>query len=991
MSSAAIRGGRVAIEIGADVKRFYAALNAVQSRLRGLGATFGGLGARMGVAGGALTAPFVAIAAQTANFQDTMAAVGAVTNATGADFERLKERALALGASTSFTAQQVAEGMQALGQGGFSVEETLGGIEGVLLLARAGMLDLGAASSIAVAVLRSFKMPTQDAGKVADILAMAANSSNASVQGLGEALSTVGGIAFTAGTSLTELTAAIGLLADRGMAGSEAGTALRRVLIGLSQEQDALRGMGVEVTDPKTGKLKPLKEILQQLKAQMAGMADTDKIAKLSKIFDVFGANAVLQLMNAGDELGALDEKLQGSEGSAAEAAKKMDDTLGGSWRMFTSAIEGVALAMGEAIAGPLRAYLDYLSSLASGVNRAVKQNADFIVALATIGPAAMAAGAAFVAIGGSLQVAAFSVGGFSKALQVVASPISMVLGLSRSIVTSFASVTGGLGVMASAWLRAGASMLAFVATTTATAAGYMGAVAGMVASTVSSMIAIGAAWIGAAVASAGAWIAHIKALVTYYTGALAGITAITISRTSAMAGAWIAQAGSAVASFVGASITGLASYLGTLAVATTSTVASAASMAAAWLAPVAPILALGGAIAGIGIALTGALSQGGSVASAIGSIFEPLGPGLQRVVEDGKKVFGDLYNTATVTFAGISDAITAGDMSLAFEVLWAGLKAAWLRGQQAVMSYVDQFVEYLQNRWGDAVTFIAKAMTSGLAGIERAWITVSGVIFSAFQTAINKVMDVWDIAVGAIQKAIAYIRSFFDKSIDYKAIKNQIDSANKERKAARDKDAADSQKDRDERVQNSRRDEAATNAEIDRQNEEDRGARAGRTAGNAVRREAEVQQANSDLGNASARAEAAKESVDLLKAIGEADSNDELRALWERAKELFDAGLISAERLAEIENKMDDQVAENDKTRAMTAQEEERAARDKASADAASSGVEQQRQKVETAGTFSAIAAMYMGGAGLAERTARAAEETARNTRKFNRGQVQP
>jgi TP901 family phage tail tape measure protein len=988
MSSAAIRGGRVAIEIGADTKAFFGALAATQKRLQAFSASMSGLGVKMIGLGSAAAVPFAAAIAQSASFQDTMSAVGAVTDATGEDFNRLKQKALDLGASTSFTAQQVAEGMQALGQGGFTVEETLKGIDGTLLLARAGMLDLGTATGIAVSVLRSFKMPAAEAGQVADILAKAANSSNATVQGLGEALSTVGGIAYTAGTALEEVTAAIGLLADRGMQGSEAGTAMRRVLIGLAQEQDKLRDLGIEVKDPKTGKLKPLKTILQDLRVAMAGMDETDKIAKLSKIFDVFGANAVLQLMNAGGALEELTGKLEQSGGSAAKVAAQMDDNLGGSMRMFMSAVEGVALAIGEALTPQLREWLGYMTQIAAGLTHAVQVNSEWVVAIAKSTLGVIAGGGALLGLGLALKIAAVSVGGFSSALSLVIAPASMLLKTSSLIVKSFSSVTGAAGILVTSFVRAAAATATFAATSAATAVRYAASVAAMVVATLASTAAIAAAWIGSAVAGLMAYVAHFKALVTYYTGALAGITAITISRAGAMAGAWIAQAGAAVASFASTAATGLASYVSSLAAASAATVARTAAMAAAFIAPVAPILALVGAIAGIGVALQSSFSAGGSVASSIGSLFGPLSAGFQQVLADATKVFSDLWGIATETFNGISDAIMAGDMSLAFEVLWAGLKVSWLRGQQAVMSYVDNFVEYIQNAWGDAVSGIAKAMVGATAMIERAWITMTELLHSAFTTAINGVLDVWDTAVGAIQKAIAYIRSFFDKSIDYDAVKKQIDAANRERKKDRDKTAADGTNRMNDRLDQSRQSEQDAKTIIDQENQAAKDERAKRTAANEGERMGATAQAAAEQGNATARAGAAREGTDLLKQIGAAETPEELRELVAKADEMASQGLLSEDMLARIEQAIDNQTVELDKARADKAQEDQRKQADEAAAQAAADGTSQESKKIETAGTFSAAAAGQMfAGTTLAERTAKATEETARNTR--NRGGV--
>jgi hypothetical protein len=621
-----------------------------------------------------------------------------------------------------------------------------------------------------------------------------------------------------------------------------------------------------------------------------------------------------------------------------------------------------------------------------------VQANQEWVVSIAKAAASIGAAGIALIGMGSALQVVAFGVGGFAKALAVATSPLRGLLAIAAVIAKSFSTVTAGVTMLAAPMVRAGAAFVTFAAQAGAAAIAATASMVAMAANSARAAAYVGAVWAGQAVAGLAAFAATAKAYLTYYTGTLAFVTANTIARAGAIAGAYLTTGLTGVITFVSQAVAGLAVYVGATAAAAASTLSSTAAMAAAWIAPVAPIIALGAAIYGVGTALVSAFSQSGSVASSIGSLFEPMSAGFSQMLEDGKKVFSDLWGTATLTFNGISDAITAGDMSKAFDVLWAGLSASWLRGQQAVMGYVDQFVEYLQNRWGDAVTWIAKAMTRGLGMIQRAWINTTGLLFQAFQMSINKVMDVWDTAIGAIQKAIAYIRSFFDKSIDYDAIKKQIDAANAERKKDRDKDVAASRQATDKKVEDQKRAEEEAIGFIDRENQQAQDDRAARSAKNAEQRQTQVDAANQNVRNERGLAGGARQSSELLKGIAEATTPDELRDLLDEARALHETGRISAERLAEIEGRIDDQTAEIDKTRAMQAQEQQKAAADAAAADAAAKGVSQEKDKVSTAGTFSAYAATFLGnGSTVAERTAKAAEETAKNTRKIGAGSVQP
>lgn len=983
MSASAIRGGRVAIEIGADISRFTKSLDAMQSRIRALGSTLSGIGTRLVGLGVGGAVPFAAAIKATADFEDAMASVAAVSGATGDEMATLSQRARDLGASTSFTAQQVAEGMGVLAQGGFTATETIGAIEGVLNLARSGMMDLAGATDIAVSTLRAFQMPAEQAGTVADILAKASSASNATISDLGESLSVVGGIAAGVGTSLEEVSAMLGVLADRGQKGSVAGTGLRRIFTALASEGDKLKDLGVEIKDPNTGKLRPVLDIIDDLKTALAGMDDVTKLEKLSSIFDVFGANAVFNLMNAGDAARNMLGQLQNSAGTAGQVAKMMDDTLGGSFRMAASAAEAVALEIGGALSPALRGILGSFAALAAGTADWISRNKEVAVSIATWVAATAAAGAALISMGVALKVVAVAVGGLSAGFSTLIAPIKLVAstaGLLSKSTTAFAGFAGSIG---SSLARATVGMAAFVAQTAAMSVSYAAGLVAIVASTTATAVAVGAAWAGAAVTQMAAWLAAVKANITYYTGLLGSMVAITIQRVGAIAGAWIAQAGAGIARFVQATVVAGASYVAQLAAMVSTTVASAASMAAAWIAPVAPILAVGAAIAGIGIALTRSMGSGGGIAKTLGSMFEPLKAGFQGVLADATVVFNDLWQTASTTISGISDAIAAGNFGLAFEIAWSGIKAAWLRGQQALMSYIDPFIEGLQNVWGSMTASLASGIAQGLGLAEKTWIAFTGGLVTAWTFAVNKVLDVWDTTIGAIQKAIAYIRSFFDESIDYDAIKKQIDAANAQRK-----------KDRDQVLRDRNADAADRQAEVDRRTEEtvriivedERKAqadRAQRTFDRAQAREEQVQVVLKELETNRGRAAGEREGADLLRAVQQADTTDELRAIVDRAQQLSESGALSDDLLRRIVDAVDDQTLEVDKARAIAGQEADRQRRAEAQANNAAQQVSQEVAKGDVAGTFSSDAVRGLAfSSNLAERTARATEETARNTR---------
>jgi TP901 family phage tail tape measure protein len=1045
MSAGAIRAGRTVIEIGADPKAYLEALDRLKKHIRNVGVQINNAGVAMVGLGAAATAPFIGALRQSASFQDTMAAVAAITDATGAEFDALKKKALDLGATTSFSAQQVAEGMQALGQGGFSVEETLKGIDGALLLARAGMLDLGQATSITVAILRSFSMPTSEAAKVADVLAKAANSSNASVESLGEALSTVSGIAAGVGASLNEVTAAIGTLADRGMDGTNAGTALRRVFIGLSQEQAKLKDLGVEVKDPKSGKLKPLVAIIRDLKQGLDaafGNDETAKLSSLTKIFDVFGANAVYQLMGATDSLEALTGTLSNSDGAARKAAAIMDNTLGGSFRLLRSAVEAVALGVGDQLTPAVREWSGYLTRLAAGIATAVGRNGELVVAIAKAAVGAVGAGVAMLTLGTSIRVVAFSLGGLTMAARAVLSPLTLtvrtatllsttlirttrdvvgfasggigaLVGFANRSGMALARATAGFGVLAvESSISAGrvaasmtgtalAGVLRFTQASTVALAQYAARSTALVAVSAAAAGAMGTAQVATTVSVISATVARaaegnvraaaigVQALtrlgVAGTTNALVagaqvarlsaqgstqlirlgqtGSTALatigtTAIATGATAGNALTRAGSRVtvtllrtsaagvasmATIATSAVTASASMIASMARATAASIVQAATMAAAYALPFA------GIAAGIGVAavgIVGLATKIGGMGNVGGEAFGKVSAGLQAVGADARKMFGELAGVATTTFQGVSDAITAGELSIAFDVLWAGLQASWATGQNTVMGYVDGFVEYVQNAWGNLQTGLIEAFMGSTDGISGMWESFTTGLYDIWTGGVDKIVEYWNAIVGPIKRVIDSIMSYFDGSMDYEQVAKNAKAANEAAKTAR----------------------------------------AGRTGDRKQERQGMADAATANLEKTRLRAGGAKEAAELVVRATQAATADELRAIEDRGKELQAEGLVTKEQYDRVSGAVDDQTLELDRTRAMKAQQDQKDAEARDAVAAANGGMTQESAKLDTAGTFNAAAIAGLGySQNIAERTAKAAEETAKNTREMS------
>ena len=322
----------------------------------------------------AITAGITRAIGTLATFEQSMSTVGAIANATETEFQSLREEAQRLGATTRFSASQAAEGMIFLARAGFEASEVLGTVEGTLRLAQAGALDLGTAADIASNVLTSFRLEVDQTGRVVDVLAKAANSSNTDVRQLGDGLKLVAPIAAGLGVSLEETTAAIGALSDAGLQGTLAGTGLRRVLSELEspakKTRDIVESLGLTLDQVKPSTV--------GLTAAIEALADAGvDTGQALELFGDRGGPAFEVLSTSIPKVKELTTALRGAEGEAQRIADAMDDNLNGALLAVKSAFEAVILAVGDSGAtGALRSFFDGLASIL----RNVAENMDTFV-----------------------------------------------------------------------------------------------------------------------------------------------------------------------------------------------------------------------------------------------------------------------------------------------------------------------------------------------------------------------------------------------------------------------------------------------------------------------------------------------------------------------------------------------------------------------------------------------------------------------------------
>lgn len=326
-----------------------------------------------------VTAPIIGLATAAvmtaSSFDDAMAKVKAISGATGEDFDRLADQARELGATTRYTAREAAASMESLARAGFSVDEILDTMPGLLDLAAAGALDLDLAATITADSLRAFGEEADQAGRFADVLALAAARSNTDVRGLGEAFSYGAPAAAAAGMTLEQTAAIMSALADAGIKSTRAGTTFEATLrdirdkskegsIAVDMMAYGLENFAIRTYDAE-GNMRDMLSIMADVEEATKGMTVEERNHAMAQIFSTVSMRAANIIMSRGTEnIRALENELMNASGSAEEMADVMLDTLGGSIIILKSAIEGLMIEFGEVMVPTIRTVAEALTRL---------------------------------------------------------------------------------------------------------------------------------------------------------------------------------------------------------------------------------------------------------------------------------------------------------------------------------------------------------------------------------------------------------------------------------------------------------------------------------------------------------------------------------------------------------------------------------------------------------------------------------------------------
>lgn len=423
------------IQLGSAYGEIQIGTGQAERSVTSLASSMQNVGTKMSLA---ITAPLTAIVGAgvkaAAGFEQSMNQVETILGATASQMQLMQAQALKLGADTSFSAGEAAAGMLELAKAGFTAEQTMAAIGGVLNLAAAGNLSVAQAAEISANAINAFNLPAEQAGRVADLLAAAANASSVEVTDMAQAFQMSAAVFASNKQGIDDLSTAIAILGNNGLKGSDAGTSLKTMLMRLTAPTDTaaatMRALGIEVYNAD-GSMRSFQDIVGQLESATSGLTDAQRNQALTTIFGADAIRAANILIKEGsDEFANMKEQVN-EVGAAQKVADARMRGLAGAIEYFKGNVES---ALVEAI-------LPFTGTLSSLIRRGADLIEQFGKLPAPVRNAAIAF-AAVLAVAGPLLVAIPAIGAVLGALL---SPIGLIVLAVAGLAAAWASNFGGI------------------------------------------------------------------------------------------------------------------------------------------------------------------------------------------------------------------------------------------------------------------------------------------------------------------------------------------------------------------------------------------------------------------------------------------------------------------------------------------------------------------------------------------------------------------
>lgn len=303
---------------------------------------------------------FVTQAIETGKtFNQSMSNVEAISGASAEDMEKLEKKARDLAAQTTFTSTQTADALGYMAMAGWETTDMLHGLDGVVYLASASGEELAKTSDILTDGLTAFGLSAKDSSHMADVMAAASSNANTNVELLGESFKYCASLAGSAGYTIEDASLALGLMANSGIKGSQAGTALRGALGNLAKPStevaNAMADLGISLTDSQ-GDMYTLSELLQIIRKKFSGLSEDQRMYYATTIFGKNAMAGMLSIVNASDaDFKKLEKAINSCDGAAMKMSKTMTDNLAGDTAIADSTLEELKLTLSDKVSPVLR------------------------------------------------------------------------------------------------------------------------------------------------------------------------------------------------------------------------------------------------------------------------------------------------------------------------------------------------------------------------------------------------------------------------------------------------------------------------------------------------------------------------------------------------------------------------------------------------------------------------------------------------------------
>lgn len=397
----------------------------------------------------AITVPIAGVATAAiktaADFEAAMSEVGAISGASAQDLATLTAKAEEMGATTSFSASESAEAMKYMAMAGWKTADMTAGIAGIMNLAAAAGEDLGTTSDIVTDGLTAFGMSAKESGRFADVMAATSTNASTDVTKLGESFKYCAATAGAMGYNIEDISVALGVMANAGIKESAAGTTLKNVIANMAKPTDAqaaaMQKLGISLTD-SSGNMKSFAEVMNNLRTSFNGLSETEKASYATTLAGKESMSGLLTIVNASAaDFDKLTEAINGSSGSAEAMAAKMLDNLKGQLTLLKSAVEGIAITIGNKLLPYLKKFVSWARKAANYINNLSDAQVDSIMKWAAIAaaipPIIMVFGKVVTMVGTvqrTFGTITKTIANFGGIIGTITSPAGIVIGVLAAI-----------------------------------------------------------------------------------------------------------------------------------------------------------------------------------------------------------------------------------------------------------------------------------------------------------------------------------------------------------------------------------------------------------------------------------------------------------------------------------------------------------------------------------------------------------------------------